>query len=144
MQKYFLLLKHKLPTLTSSLNNNNTLIYTKKIFFSDFKQTQYTKQTTSESTPEINSNSNHDTIEAEPIDNTTEKEFKITDMYTIKSKKLGDPKIKNIIDSSKFLHNNVKLRVYNKEDYNKDSFKNSALIPVSPKLGPFEVRNFSI
>jgi hypothetical protein len=139
MQNYFSLLKHKLPTLTGSFRNHKTLIHNTKIFFSDSKQTQYTKHP-SESNSEININLNEDTIEAEPIESTTEKEFKITDMYTIKSKKLGDPNIKKIIDSTKFQHNNVKLRAYNKEDYNKDSFKNSTLIPVSPKLGPFEVR----
>jgi hypothetical protein len=82
---------------------------------------------------------NDETIEVESLNNQKENEFKITDMYTIKSKKLGDPNIKKIIDHSKFEHNNVKLRVYNKEDYNKDPFKNSKMIPASPKLGPFEV-----
>ena len=91
---------------------------------------------------EINIHVNEETIEVEPINNQQESSsIKITDLYSIKSKKLGDPNIKKIIDSSKFTNNNVKLRVYSKEDYNKDPFKNSNLIPVSPKLGPFEVIN---
>lgn len=133
MQKYF----------SSSLKNNifnkrlcneyNKLQNFNKISLFSFSNSKQNIES------EINIHVNEETIEVEPINNQQESSIKITDLYSIKSKKLGDPNIKKIIDTSKFTNNNVKLRVYSKEDYNKDPFKNSNLIPVSPKLGPFEV-----
>ncbi len=133
MQKYFSSsFKNKLLNKSLCNTSSNLCIFNKNnlFFFSD---------STQKNDSEINIHINEETIEVEPINNKQESNFKITDVYSIKSKKLGDPNIKNIIDSTKFKNNNVKLRIYTKEDYNKDPFKNSKLIPVSPKLGPFEV-----
>lgn len=136
MQKYFLSsFKNKLQTLNKLFNSQipNRFNKLSQYYFSD------SKQSSTDNASDIHIDINEDTIEVEPINNQQENEFKITDMYSIKSKKLGDPNIKKMIDPTKFQHNNVKLRVYDKEDYNKDPFKNSIMIPVSPKLGPFEV-----
>jgi hypothetical protein len=134
MHKYFSSsFKNKLHCLNKLYTSDTRISFNKlsQFKFSNSNQSSY------DNTTEINQ---EDTIEVEPINNQPENEFKITDIYSIKSKRLGDPNIKKVIDSSKFQHNNVKLRVYDKEDYNKDPFKNSKMIPVSPKLGPFEVK----
>jgi hypothetical protein len=136
MQKYFSSsFKNKLFNERLCIQYNKLGNFNKNslFFFSNSKENNES---------EINIHVNEETIEVEPINNQQENSsIKITDLYSIKSKKLGDPNIKKFIDSSKFTNNNAKLRVYSKEDFNKDPFKNSNLIPVSPKLGPFEVIN---
>jgi hypothetical protein len=87
---------------------------------------------------EQNINDNQNT-ENEEVKNESKPKFKIINFYEIKSKKLGPPLIDNWIDKSKFIQNNVKLRVYNKNVFFRENKEHKQLTPVSPKLGPFEV-----
>ena len=67
--------------------------------------------------------------------------FKIDDVYNIKSKKLGPPNIANFIDKTRIVNPNVTFSdTFIKEEFNKDDFEEMNPIPISPKLGPFEVK----
>lgn len=66
-------------------------------------------------------------------------QVKIVDIYHIKSKKMGPANINKVIDKSRINHPNVKLSNFNVKDFNKDHFATNKLVPISPKLGPFEV-----
>jgi hypothetical protein len=77
----------------------------------------------------------------EPVTN-NENNMKIRDIYDIKYKKMGAPDINKLIDKSKFVNKNVKLSVYSHEEYEKNPLADQNLIPVSAKIGPFEVRRF--
>jgi CDGSH-type Zn-finger protein len=72
------------------------------------------------------------------IDIPAEEKVRLTDVYKIKRPKMDAPSIDSCIDRSKFQHNNVKLGLFDKEEYSKTE-ENPKLIPISPKLGPFEV-----
>jgi hypothetical protein len=78
-------------------------------------------------------------IEGKVIEAQT-KSTTLSQMYNITSKKLGPPDIHKIIDESKFKHKNVQLGRYSSDQLNKPFFvHNKKMIPMSPKLGPFEV-----
>jgi CDGSH-type Zn-finger protein len=63
--------------------------------------------------------------------------IRIQNIYDINSKKMGPPVIKNFIDSSKITNPNVTLGIFSFEKMAKD--ERTKFIPVSPKLGPFEI-----
>jgi CDGSH-type Zn-finger protein len=67
-----------------------------------------------------------------------ERVINISDVYTIKDRKMAPRNINNFIDKSRFEHNNVKLRNFNKEEYF-NSHLDKKPIPISPRLGPFEI-----
>lgn len=64
----------------------------------------------------------------------------IKDMYKITSKKMPSPNIRNLIDSSRFVNPNVKLGLFTTDRLNQDYFVDKKHIPISAKLGPFEVK----
>ncbi len=69
--------------------------------------------------------------------------YKIEDIYTIKSKKLQEKNIFDYIDKTRITNPNVSFsNSYDKETFNKNGFEDSNPIPVSSRLGPFEVNNF--
>lgn len=63
----------------------------------------------------------------------------IKDVYTIKSKKMGPPDINKIIDRSKITHPGVKLSNFDPKTFSNNEFENKNPIPISPRLGPYEV-----
>lgn len=67
---------------------------------------------------------------------------KLTDVYQIKSRKMGPPDIEKLIDRTKFTNPNVELGIYHKEKYSEEYFNETRKpIPLSPRLGPFEINN---
>jgi CDGSH-type Zn-finger protein len=88
------------------------------------------------------SNSNKD----ETIDISKSKEvdaervISISDVYTIKSNKMAPKNIANFIDKSRFENNNVKLRNYSEKEFKESGREEDRkYIPISPRLGPFEI-----
>jgi CDGSH-type Zn-finger protein len=68
--------------------------------------------------------------------------FKIDDIYQIKNKKLPERNIFNHIDRTRITNPNVSFsNHYDKEAFAKTGFEESNPIPVSAKLGPFEIIN---
>jgi CDGSH-type Zn-finger protein len=64
---------------------------------------------------------------------------KIHTFYNIESKKMEFPNVLKHIDNSKINNKNVTLQLFNREIFNLEY--EEKFIPVSPKLGPFEILN---
>jgi hypothetical protein len=87
---------------------------------------------------------NEETIDIKSVKNESEK-ITISDMYTIKSKKLGPRNAANFIDKTRITNQNVTLYdEFDKEVFSKDDFETMNPIPVSSRLGPFEVLLFNL
>jgi hypothetical protein len=128
--------KNIYPRLQNNLNIRSTINMTNK-YFSNYNKDN--ENNLNENEENIKHNNE---IKAEKVvDISSEHGSRLNDMYKIQSNKMGQPNIKNIIDTSKFIHNNVKVGTFNDKKFNKDHFENRPLIPVSPRLGPFEVKS---
>jgi len=109
--------------------------YIKKFFSEEKKDNDYEGTTITIDTHQPSEKTETEMEEAQLGTN-----IKISDIYNIKSKKMAPPNIHSIIDKTKFENNNVRLR-----NFIKDEFKNVGreedrkYIPVSPRLGPFEI-----
>ena len=90
--------------------------------------------------PKQNETRQEEIIDIKPVKSENDK-FKIEDVYTIKSKKLPERNILNFIDKTRITNPNVTFsNTYDRDAFNKDDFKEINPIPVSAKLGPFEVK----
>jgi hypothetical protein len=82
-----------------------------------------------------------ETIDIKSVKSADQK-LTISDMYEIKSKKLGPRNVANFIDKTRITNPNVELHdEFDREVFSKDEFESINPIPVSAKLGPFEVIN---
>jgi CDGSH-type Zn-finger protein len=86
---------------------------------------------------------NTDTINIQTVEENSEKNqtrrTHIKEIYDIPSKKLGAKDPSKFIDASRFENKNFRLSIFNEEKF--FSSIPDFLIPVSPRLGPYEVIN---
>jgi CDGSH-type Zn-finger protein len=122
-------------TVKEAKNENKKEVHEEKVAQDDSKvlNSEFTQQEKEKIEP----------IDFEPLDSSSIKEKmdgnSITDLYNINSKKLGAKNPSNFIDTSRFENSNYKLSIFSDEKFfrsPKDEF-----IPVSPRLGPYEVVN---
>ncbi len=90
-------------------------------------------------------NVSYDNTQEQTIDITQAEEIKaekvpsIKDLYNFQSKKMDAKDPSKHIDMSKFEHKNVKLKIFKDEEFATTEIRNP--IPISPRLGPYEVVN---
>jgi len=69
------------------------------------------------------------------------KKYKVNDIYSVESKKMGPPDPKTHFDLSRITNKNVKMVKYTKEKFNQRVVTKEKAVPISPKLGAFEINS---
>jgi hypothetical protein len=69
------------------------------------------------------------------------KTFKIDEVYKVDTKKMGHPNPKSHVDLSRITNKNFKILNFSTESFNKKSITKENAVPISSKLGPFEINS---
>jgi hypothetical protein len=69
------------------------------------------------------------------------KKYKVNDIYSVESRKMAPPDPKIHFDLNRITNKNVKIIKFNKEKFNQRVITKEKAVPISPKLGAFEINS---
>jgi len=131
-----MLLKHSSRTSFLFKKNNLEII-------SLFRQNKKFNSNKSENEIVVEQTENSQNINEGSTDNQLQiiKKYKVNDIYSVESKKMGPPDPKIHFDLSRITNKNVKMVKYTKEKFNQRVVTKEKAVPISPKLGAFEINS---
>jgi CDGSH-type Zn-finger protein len=135
-----MLMKKALSIISKSANNKInpgiSVIFKNSVNFFNFSDKKVDERSTINVSSENLKEETIDITKSQEVE--AERVINISDVYTIKEKKMAPRNISGIIDKERFEHGNVKMRNFNREEFF-HSHDDKKAIPVSPRLGPFEI-----
>ncbi len=131
-----MLLKYSARTSLLFKKNNLEII-------SLFRQNKKFNSNKSENEIVVEQTENSQNINEGSTDNQLQviKKYKVNDIYSVESKKMGPPDPKTHFDLSRITNKNVKMVKYTKEKFNQRVVTKEKAVPISPKLGAFEINS---